>query len=242
MGKAMLIAVAISAASALAQPVTVPFVGCKSAGQANPVEAPVGEAKTVAMSTEKARELAYYKAEVSLGVLAPRGWFCLGVYGSSSAGLWMSPSVIDPKQVFSSKWNGFTGPVVALSGIDGGGSFGAYQVSRVVARVFPAHRSFLKGFLADGLELPIGPYPGDKLMYKSKDIVEYVTPARAEGLGTQFGVRSSANPIAGVAILTPPRMDLDLLSVRLPPNLAHLAPIIVRQVESDVAKNDREPR
>jgi hypothetical protein len=37
-------------------------------------------------------------------------------------------------------------------------------------------------------------------------------------------------------------MDLDLLSVRFPPDLAALAPAIIAQVESDVAKNDWEPR
>lgn len=242
MGKAILIAFAIYAAcNVLAQPVTVPFVGCESHGQIETIEAPQGKPKVVSAGITTPQRLAYYKAEYGLGVLAPRGWYCLGAVGSSGARLWVSPNVIDAERMFSRNWTGFTGPVVEVSDIDGIGS-GGYEVALVIARVFPAHRSFLKGFLSDGLELPVGPYPGDKLRYKGRDIVEYVTPARSEGLGTQRNLRSSANPIAGVAIVTPPRMDLDLLSVRFPPDLAALAPAIIAQVESDVAKNDWEPR
>jgi len=234
-GKAILIAFAISTACALAQPVTVPFVGCNSQGQIQMFEAPQGEPKVVPLRIGAAQKLAYYKSQFGRGVLAPRGWFCVGANGSSSAELWVTPEVIDPGQT------GFSGPVVELSGIDGMGS-GGYEVALIIARVFPAHRSFLRGFLADGLELPIGPYPDDKLKYKSRDIVEYLTPAQSEGLGTQRGLRRNASPIVGVAILTPEPTGVDLLSVRLPPDLAHLTPIIVRQVESDVAKNDWEPR
>ena len=122
------------------------------------------------------------------------------------------------------------------------GMAGGYEVTLVIARVFPAHGDFLKGFLADGMKLPRGPYPGDKMKYRSKDVVEYTTPAQSEGLGTQRGVRPNATPIIGVAILTPAPMGLDLLSVRLPRDLAAPAPAIVKQVERDVAKSDREPR
>ena len=238
----MLIGVAVSITSMLAHPVTVPFVGCKSHGQVETVEAPRGEPKVVSVSVEEAKHLAYYETKYGPGILAPRGWFCLGANGSSSVQLWVSPSVIDPEQVFTSKWAGFAGPVVALSQIDGVGISGGYDVALIIARVFPAHRSYLKGFLADGLKFQVGPYPGDKLTYKSKDIVEYLTPAQSEGLGAQYEVRKNGSPIRGVAILTPEPMGLDLLSVRLPPELAALAPAIIHQVESDVAKHDWELR
>jgi hypothetical protein len=101
MGKATLIAFVISAACALAQPVTVPFVGCKSHGEIQMFEAPRGGPKVVSMRIEAARQLAYYKAEYGPGVLAPRGWFCLGASGSGSVRLWVSPDPIDSERMFS---------------------------------------------------------------------------------------------------------------------------------------------
>ena len=82
-------------------------------------------------------------------------------------------------------------------------------------------------------DFPSGPYPGDRLTYKSNEIVEYETPAQTEGLGTHSGMlKKNASPISGVAMLLagePP--DSLLLSVRLPPGMTDLASIIIRQVE-----------
>jgi hypothetical protein len=46
-------------------------------------------------------------------------------------------------------------------------------------------------------------------------------------------------PIAGVAILLPDQPDLVLLSVRLPPGLARLTPVIIRDVERDAIVTPR---
>ena len=80
--------------SAFAQ-ASVPFVGCRSEGQADPIDAPTGTSIPVSMSPEAAKRLAFYKAEVIAGVLAPRGWFCLGTYGSGGASLLVSPEPFD---------------------------------------------------------------------------------------------------------------------------------------------------
>jgi len=50
----------------------VPFVGCKADGQAGPKDAPPGEPVAVALPTDIAGKLAYYRWE-GLGVLAPKG-------------------------------------------------------------------------------------------------------------------------------------------------------------------------
>jgi hypothetical protein len=98
----------------------VPFVGCRSDGQAGPLEAPRGKSKAVPITADLAGRLAYYKAEQGRGVLAPRGWYCFETYGSSGGNLYVAPQPIDPKAVFSDAWPGFAGPAIQLSGIDGG--------------------------------------------------------------------------------------------------------------------------
>ncbi len=82
-------------------------------------------------------------------------------------------------------------------------------------------------------EFPFGPYPKDKLTYKGDDMVEYETPAHAEGLGTQSRLRPNTSPIRGVAMLVGQDPDLLLLSVRLPGGDAGLAQGITRQLERD---------
>lgn len=61
----------------------VPFVGCKSDGQTGPQKAPNGKPVLLPLPAKFAERLAYYKSEQSAGVLAPRGWYCFGTYGSS---------------------------------------------------------------------------------------------------------------------------------------------------------------
>src|SRR5580692_3776159 len=62
---------------------SIPFVGCKADGQVGPLKAPKETTKMISLPSELAHELAYYKAEGGVGVLAPRGWYCFETYGSS---------------------------------------------------------------------------------------------------------------------------------------------------------------
>ena len=222
----------------------VPFVGCKSDGQAGPLEAPRGKSKAVPITADIAGRLAYYKAEQGRGVLAPRGWYCFETYGSSGGNLYVAPQPIDPKAVFSDAWPGFAGPAIQLSGIDGGTS-GRFGVAHIIARVFPAHRTFVRRIMNEGIDpsssFHFGPYPQDQLTYKTKEIVEYETPANAEGLGTNSRLKRNDSPIRGVAILLGPSSEpsLSLLSARLPPNLSSLTATIIQQVELDAAEADQ---
>jgi len=111
----------------------------------------------------------------------------------------------------------------------------------MIARVFPAHLSFVKSVIDEGIEpasdFPSGPYPSDKLTYLTNEMVEYQTPANADGLGTHSLLIKNGDPIRGVVILFDDALNLLHLHVRLPPELESLAPIIIRQAERDASRH-----
>lgn len=218
---------------------SVPFIGCKAVGQIGPVNAPNGKSMVLPITAEAAQRLAYYKSQEGFGVLAPRGWFCLGVYGSNGYTLYVSPQQNVTSQLFSTTWSGIAGPIIEIGGEDGETS-GRFGVARTIARVFPAHRAFVEKVIEEDMEpassFPFGPYPRDKLIYRSKEMVEYETPANTDGLGTNSRLKKNASSISGVAILLGQTPDLLLLSVRLSPNLADLKSTIVQQVERDAMR------
>ena len=213
--------------------VSVPFVGCKSDGQAGPHEAPKGTTTSVPITIKAAQMLASYRSPEGLSVLAPRGWYCLGIYGSGGDSLYVGPQPIDESMVGRS---GFAGPIIEISHTFGNTS-GRFDVARIIARVFPAYKSsaykFLEGFDLATSSLAFGPYPQDALTYKSNRVVEYKTPAQTDGLGTQSWLKRNGRPIEGVAMLVGQTPDLLRLSVRLPPELNGLRGVIVHQVEHD---------
>jgi hypothetical protein len=99
---------------------------------------------------------------------------------------------------------------------------------------------FVRKVIAEGIEpaasYTLGPYPKDKLAYKSQEIVEYETPAQTDGLGTNSRLRKNNSSIYGVAILAGQTPDLLRLAVRLPPDLDELTSAIIQQVERDGAQ------
>jgi hypothetical protein len=150
--------------------------------------------------------------------------------------LYISPQPIDTEGVFSGKWSGFTGPVIELS-TSFGGTSGRFGVAFIIARVFPAHRAFVRKVVKENYEptnsFQFGPYPKDKLVYKSKVLVEFETPPETDGLGTTSRLKKNAGPISGVAILVGQTPDLVHLSVRLPSELRELSPAIIQNLERD---------
>jgi len=192
--------------------------------------------KHLPIAAEFASRFAYYKIEYGLGVLGPSGWYCFGTYGSNGANLFLSPQPIDPRQLFDDKWS-LKGPAIQFS-ISDGGTSGRFAVAEAIARVFPAHLAFTRrviaGHLAHAADFPLGPYPHDKLTYRSNEIVEYQTSANQEGLGTHTRLAMTSTPISGVlALNTKDDQTLYTLALRLPPDLAPLAPIIIQQVERE---------
>lgn len=225
------------------KPITVPFVGCKSDGQVGPEDAPTGKRKIVVISADAAQQLAYYKDKFGFGVLGPRGWNCFGAYGSDGDSLYISPLPIDKANLFSINWSGFPGQVIQMT-YEYGGTSGRFGVAAIIARVFPAHKDFVQQVMNEDIEAGInppnqyasGPYRTDKLTYKGKNIVEYITPGNTEGLGTHSRLQKNADPISGVAILVGEAPDLLQLSMRLPKKQRDLGPIIIRQVERDAER------
>lgn len=217
--------------------VSVPFVGCASSGQIETLEAPKGTSKSVPITPKDAQALAYYKSADGIGLLAPRGWYCEGVSGSGGYALFLSPKPINHGGF---GWEGLEGAAIEINHMTSGAS-GRYEIAEIMARVFPAYRTFGASVM-EGLDLPLpaGPYPNDTLRHRSKTIVEYNTPAQTEGLGNFHSwIGKNDLPIRGAAIITgdPPNVDdgpdLVLLSVRVPSALAGLTPVIVGQVERD---------
>jgi hypothetical protein len=215
--------------------VTVPFVGCESDGQMGPMPPPKGQPVALNITAESARQLAYYKAEEGEGVLAPLGWHCFGTYGSNGASVYVSPEPVGSKDFFGKNWHGFSGPAVQLS-YKYGDTSGRFEVAAYIARLFPDRMSFVNDVIAEGIEpaesFVKGPYPADRLTYKGKDLVEYETPARAEGLGVHSSLRESDEAIRGMVSIGGDAANAEFLAVRLPKNLAALTRVIIQHVES----------
>ncbi len=230
-------ALALSAQCALVgRAVSVPFVGCPSDGQTGPIEAPQGTSVPVTATREVAERLALYKSSGDFGALAPRGWHCFGVYGSGGDLLFITPEPIDASGAFSIGQRGLGGPAITME-YSAGGTSGRFRVAEIIARVFPEYRAFVQSvremFDTRADQFPAGPYPADKLVYPSARVVEFRTPAQADGLGTDARLKKGDSPIDGVAILVGKHPDLLLLAVRLSRDLASLTPTIVHQMELD---------
>jgi hypothetical protein len=149
--------------------------------------------------------------------------------------LYIAPEPLDAAKVLAHKnWHGFTGPAIQLSESDGGTS-GRFEVAHIAARVFPHFRPFVKKVIAEGIEpasdFHFGPYPADKLTYKSDHLVEFVTPSNATGLGTQSWLAKGPGAIIGFAMIVGEDTDLLRLDLRLPSALAPLGHVIVVQAE-----------
>ncbi len=216
--------------------VRVPFVGCASDGQVGPVKAPTRQDRTMTIPAPVADRLAYYEAEDGVGVLAPRGWHCFGTYGSNGETLYVSAEPINGADLFSAGWKGFAGPVIQISSLVGD-TYGRFAVARTIARVFPSHKAFVQRVIAEGIEpassFPYGPYARDTLNYRSKEVVEFQTPAFTEGLGTASRLQMNGSPIKGVAILFGEEPNLLQLWVRLSPDTQDLTQFIIQQTERE---------
>jgi hypothetical protein len=220
----------------------VPFVGCRSDGQVGPLSAPSGKSKRVQISHALAHQLAYYKAKSGFAVLAPRGWYCFGTYGSGGDTLFLSSQSIGSATLSSTGFKGFDGPAVQITRVYGDTS-GRFGVAKMIARLFPNHEEFLARINAENLvptgSFPSGPYPADEMTYKTRDIVEYQTPPQKDGLGTDSKLQRNGRPIRGVVLLMGQAPDLVHLSVRLTPELDSLASVIIKQVEHDAVAGAR---
>ena len=147
--------------------------------------------------------------------------------------------------MFSDNWKGFNGPAIQLS-VSIGDTSGRFEVAKIIARVFPAYKSFVTRIIAENLEppssFPFGPHPKDRLTYINKKVVEYQTPSNTDGLGTSSRLQKNSDPITGVAILEGVEPNLVHLSARLPSDLAPAAHAIIQQVEREAETPNHQDR
>jgi hypothetical protein len=217
--------------------VSIPFIGCASFGQSEKLEAPTGSSRTVPIGRRFADVLAYYRSANGLGVLAPRGWHCEGVSGSSGEALFVSPKPVNSR---TSPWDGVKGPAVAVYRWSSDAS-GRFEVAELMIRVFTVYKSVARKYFEEmDLPAPSGAFPRDTLTYRGSTTVEYTTPAQSDGLGN-FNSRLGSNdlPIKGAAIIRGNPLsnreapDVVVLSVRVHSSLDAVVPVIVGQFELD---------
>jgi hypothetical protein len=214
----------------------VPFVGCNSDGQVGPKHAPKSR-RTPVLPSNLARQLAFYAASDGPGVLAPRGWHCFGVYGSSGTGLLVAPEKLDSHDFFSGKQFSTEGNAVELT-YEYGGTSGRWGVAKAIARYFPRRRDFIKNNF-QGLEvgpLPSGPYPRDSLSQRTNKSVRYVTPPRTKGEGTAWMLAPSTQSVDGLLMLVndPDEPDIFRVNVRLPDKYRGLTANILQNAKKQV--------
>ncbi len=216
----------LSAARAQDNPVQVPFVGCPSDGQQGPLEPPpAGKPPPLPQAT--AGRLAWYKGN-DLGVLAPRGWNCIELYGSSGSALLVTPERHDADGLFGGP--GFDGPFVIVS-VAFGSTSGRFTIASIAGPLFPVAAPFVNDVLHEpDTDTKLVSVAHDKLTRRSDTRVDFVTPPDKDGLGTDGWARKSALPIYGTVILLPDEdMDLLMVRARLPDAMAALAPVIIAQ-------------
>lgn len=218
---------AASPAQRPAAPVALPFVGCAADGQTGRQAAPAHGA-TPRLPAGAAGRLAYY-AMSEIGVIAPRGWHCFGLYGSNGATL-----IVTPEQRgfddFPPRGRRISGQAVQVS-YSYGGTSGRFAVARMISTFFPAHAAFVRQVRDDGYVLggqPTGPVPGDLIRWRTSDQARVTTPAGRSGLGTDWLLAPSADSIESlVMLLRGDPIDMVRVDVRMPARDAALATVII---------------
>jgi hypothetical protein len=223
----------VSAIPCAARPlVAVQFVGCPADGQQGPQAKPKS-GRTPNLPPAIAAQLAYYSApELAdrLGVLAPRGWHCIALYGSSGTELIVTPKRYRADRFMRVHPSPIRGSIVKSS-LEYGGTSGRWGVAAAIARFFPRYRSSIfKQF--EGLsigQLPRDHNASDLVHGRSDRLVRFETLPERRGWGTRWLLTPNSRSVEGVVKLLPDDDWFDVLEtdVRLPPNLAHLTSVIL---------------
>jgi hypothetical protein len=227
---ALLLACSASSAATPEFQQRVPAVRCPASDQTGPATLQTGESMLAPVEQSLAGQLAYYKAEHSPGVYAPKGWSCLAWNGLNGSILVVTPRRMAPPYF---PLPTVTGPAVMIQSSDAGSS-GRFHVAIVAAQLFPLTGNDLvtrvrQEHLISDSSFDAQPYPDDQLRYLSDRFVEYTTPPNRTGLGTDSMFDASSSPIRGLTIL---HLENDTDSmievrVRLPPGLSAVSEAIM---------------
>jgi len=216
------------------QAARIPFVGCPSDGQNGPQPVPRGKARAVDIVPRFAARLAFYRGAYDGGVIAPRGWHCVSLYGSNGAFLVVTPQARTANDLLFHHTL-ITGPAIQMSYVLGGTS-GRFEVASVAARYFPKYRAFVDAIIREKLVPPrdfvFSPYPADRFIHREDRWVQVETPPHMKGLGTSSRLRADDLPIRSVAHIDDRDGDPNLtqLTIKLLPEARDLLPIIAGQV------------
>lgn len=137
-------------------------------------------------------------------------------------------------------WPNFHSPAIDLYHISGENGFGRMLIAEAASRVFPTFRAWaVRSMEGIDTNLPRGPYPTDRLRYRSSRVVEFETPPRRKGLSNDFSrIVPNGKPICGVAILMGnPPADLLVLSARMPVEFQSLLPMVMKDIEEHRGEN-----
>jgi hypothetical protein len=229
----------VGAPKQLTSLVRLPVIGCAAECQGRVVKAPRSGTKALSVSVSYANRLCYYKSQSINGILAPKGWHGFETSGSNGANLFLTPKPVDRGRFFQEHVI-FKGPFIQCSQSYADTS-GKYEVAETIARLFPSQRAFVKdvidnfGYHAN--EFPFGPYPNDKITYRGKNVVEFQTPANADGFGNKCSLADkNGEAIYGVVILHLKNNwpeSITHLTIRLDPKDADLRTAIMSQFEKD---------
>lgn len=206
-------------------------MGCPANDEMGTAKPLAGESMPAPVQQAIAEQIAYYKAEASPGVFAPRGWSCRAWDGSSGSTLLVTPKPIEPPYFPLPK---ITGPAVMIQSSDTESS-GRFHIAIVAAQLFPLLGQELitrvrQEHLISDSSFDAEHYPVDRLSYLSDRFVEYTTSANRTGFGTDGLFEVSNLPVRGLTILNP-EAEVNALTevrVRLPAALYAVAEAIVR--------------
>jgi hypothetical protein len=126
-----------------------------------------------------------------------------------------------------------------------GGTSGRFVVAEVSARLFPdVMANFISRVKEEGFPSPdfskIRPYPDDQYTYVNPRLLEFLTPAHHDGIGTGV-LEPSAAPVRGVVGLGPRgERETNLLQfqIRLSPSDSQLAQALI-ELELQCMKSSR---
>jgi hypothetical protein len=232
----------------------VAAVACQNAREP-PTAAPAGATVSADVPAPLATAIAYYFDAPRRGAaFAPAGWVCISnlfpdVYdiqivpefgalvGLSDTPLWQQPMVAE--QLLSAAGDlperlSFNALALSLFPRQFPGGTDKWLAAPLRAAGHPVDEAAIRAML------PVGPH--DVITRKSERLVEFVTPAGAQGLGTTGAGASfiaPRDPVYGVAglIRLPGENDtiVELFEIRLPNSLAKMRAPLIRLAEAQIA-------
>jgi hypothetical protein len=172
-----------------------------------------------------APRLAYYVSD-EIAVLAPRGWHCLAMFGSTGGDLIVRPNRLRTRDLTPSLPS-LHGPVIEV-GLVYAGSSARFWLAGLIIGFFPRHIDFARRVAAEGLEMPPSPRTSrDRISRVGPEEIRYETPALTTGLGTDSDIATDALPIRGDMRLIGDPLRLVKVDLRLGREVAALADTII---------------